>query len=222
MAFKPIACTSTTGAQFRAAYNASNYTNLTTDSSGDFTIAPTGGDTIVTGTLRTSGNAAIGQTTETFVGLTIGGTVGTATTLVGIVNKPTFPATTTVQGTGIQCRYGTAASAFTMAIGYALYVENAAKGAGSTITTNYGVYIEDQTSGATNWSLYCVGGNVSFRNTALATNATTGHLFIPTSAGAPTGVPASIPTGQVALQFDSTNNKLYVYDGGWISTAALT
>ena len=64
-------------------------------------------------------------------------------------------------------------------------------------------------------------GGAWFGTGALATGATTGHLYIPTSAGAPTGIPAT-KTGQVALQFDSTNNKLYVYDGGWLSTAALT
>ncbi len=65
-------------------------------------------------------------------------------------------------------------------------------------------------------------GNLAVGNAALATNATVGYFMIPSSAGAPTGVPADIPTGQVAIHFDSTNNKLYVYDGGWLSTAALT
>jgi hypothetical protein len=65
-------------------------------------------------------------------------------------------------------------------------------------------------------------GNIAFNDAALATGATVGYIMIPSCAGAPTGVPADIPTGQVALHFDSTNNKLYVYDGAWLSTAALT
>ena len=65
-------------------------------------------------------------------------------------------------------------------------------------------------------------GNLAVGNAALETTATVGYFMIPSSAGAPTGVPADIPTGQVALHFDSTHNKLYVYDGGWLSTAALT
>jgi hypothetical protein len=65
-------------------------------------------------------------------------------------------------------------------------------------------------------------GNLAFGTAALATSATRGHLMIPSCAGLATGVPADIPTGQVALIFDSTNNKLGVYDGGWIWTAALT
>jgi hypothetical protein len=57
-----------------------------------------------------------------------------------------------------------------------------------------------------------------FRSTALGLTATTGHVYIPTCAGVPTGVPAT-KTGQVAIQFDSTNDDLYVYDGSWIKVA---
>jgi len=53
---------------------------------------------------------------------------------------------------------------------------------------------------------------------ALATNTTDGFLYIPTSAGAPTGVPTAY-TGKVALEFDTTNNDLYIYDGAWIKVA---
>lgn len=62
-----------------------------------------------------------------------------------------------------------------------------------------------------------VGGKAS----ALATDATHGFLFIPTCAGTPTGVPTT-RAGHVAFVFDTSNNKLYVYDGGWIGTAALS
>lgn len=65
-------------------------------------------------------------------------------------------------------------------------------------------------------------GNLAFGSAALATSATVGYVMIPSCAGTPTGVPADIPTGQVALHYDSTNDKLYVYSGSWRSTAALT
>lgn len=54
---------------------------------------------------------------------------------------------------------------------------------------------------------------------ALATNATDGFLYIPTCAGAPTGVPTAY-TGKCAMIFDTTNNKLYIYDGGWLGGTA--
>lgn len=56
---------------------------------------------------------------------------------------------------------------------------------------------------------------------ALGATATDGFLYIPTVAGTPSGVPTT-QTGSVAICFDTTNNKIYVYDGGWLATAALT
>ena len=79
MAFKPLALTATSGAQLRLAYDSSNYTNLTTGSGGDLTIAPTGGDTAITGTLSVSSTIAVtGASTLTgnvLVGGASGGTV---------------------------------------------------------------------------------------------------------------------------------------------------
>jgi len=59
-------------------------------------------------------------------------------------------------------------------------------------------------------------GNVIVNTAALATNATDGFLYIPTSAGTPTGTPTTY-TGRVAMEYDTTNNKLYVYNGAWKS-----
>lgn len=41
-----------------------------------------------------------------------------------------------------------------------------------------------------------------------------GHFFVPTCAGTPTETPATV-SGMVALQYDTTNNKLFVYNGAW-------
>lgn len=57
-------------------------------------------------------------------------------------------------------------------------------------------------------------GNVIVNTAAIATNATDGFLYLPTSAGQPTGTPTSY-TGRVAHEFDTTNNVLAVYNGGW-------
>lgn len=59
----------------------------------------------------------------------------------------------------------------------------------------------------------CLGSNA-----ALATTATGGFPYIPSCAGVPTGVPAA-RTGMVPLVYDSTDNKLYVYNGGWKAVA---
>lgn len=58
-------------------------------------------------------------------------------------------------------------------------------------------------------------GGLVVGTAALATNATAGFLYIPTCAGTPTGVPTT-QTGTVAMIFDTTNNKLYIYDGSWL------
>ncbi len=55
---------------------------------------------------------------------------------------------------------------------------------------------------------------------ALATNATTGFLYLPTCAGTPTGVPTGV-SGRVALVYDTSNDILYIYNGSWKGITAL-
>ena len=70
-------------------------------------------------------------------------------------------------------------------------------------------------------SLMKSGGDV--QHGAGATYATTdvlGFLFLPTVAGAQTGVPTNATDKQSAIRFDTTNNKLWVYNhvsGAWKS-----
>jgi hypothetical protein len=67
-----------------------------------------------------------------------------------------------------------------------------------------------------NTARFASAGNFGFQHgtSALATNATEGFFMLQSCAGAPTGVPASIPTGQIPAIVDSTNNFLYLYIGG--------
>lgn len=71
------------------------------------------------------------------------------------------------------------------------------------------------TTAATERMRLDAAGNVVVGTAALATTATDGFLYIPTCAGTPTGVPTAY-TGRAPLIFDTSANKLWAYDGGWI------
>lgn len=57
---------------------------------------------------------------------------------------------------------------------------------------------------------------------ALATSATSGHMMIPSCAGAPTGAVTGAAAGQIPLVWDSTNNKLWTLSGGTWRGVVLT
>lgn len=59
-----------------------------------------------------------------------------------------------------------------------------------------------------------VGLDFVFGTAALNTTATDGFIYIPTCAGTPTGTPTAY-TGTVAMVYDTTNNKFYIYNGAW-------
>ena len=48
----------------------------------------------------------------------------------------------------------------------------------------------------------------------LTTASTDGFPYLPSAAGAPTGV-ATAQSGHVPFYYDTTNHKIWVYDGGW-------
>lgn len=60
-------------------------------------------------------------------------------------------------------------------------------------------------------------------NTVLSTAATGGFTHLPNSTGTPQGVPGTLFTGAVPMQFDIGNNFLWAYVGGkWLHTVAFT
>ena len=57
-----------------------------------------------------------------------------------------------------------------------------------------------------------LNGNVY--GTSGTTGMTNGFFYIPSAAGAPSGVPTAI-SGHVPMYYDTTNNFFYVYNGAW-------
>lgn len=71
------------------------------------------------------------------------------------------------------------------------------------------------TTNATQCGQFTAAGSLVLGSGALATNATDGFLYVPGSAGAPTGAPTAF-TGRTPITIDTTNNLLYWYtNGAW-------
>jgi hypothetical protein len=72
-------------------------------------------------------------------------------------------------------------------------------------------------TGGTNYFEVDASGNVVLgAQVQLAAGATDGFAYIPEIATTPTAAPPTAVTGKVPLCYDTTNKKLWVYDGGWL------
>lgn len=60
-------------------------------------------------------------------------------------------------------------------------------------------------------------GNIIVNTAAVSTSATDGFLYISSCAGSKTDTPTSY-TGRVPMVYDTTNNKLWIYNGTWKSS----
>jgi len=118
------------------------------------------------GTLRAMGTAGIGGAAVADTGLYIASNALTGTTQYGIISNATFSSAATAAGIGLAAFVTTAAASYTMTDAKGIWILNAGKGAGSTITNLYGLYIDDQTAGGTNYAIYTNAGLVRFGGAA--------------------------------------------------------
>lgn len=127
------------------------------------------GAAVITGTLSVSstsgftGNAGFGGASDANVQVIVQGTMsGSGTTQRAfLVNNSTIPSTATVAARAVEVKLQTQASAFTVAEMAGVYIGDATKGAGSTITTQIGMAIVAQTQGTTNYGAYINHGTAA-------------------------------------------------------------
>lgn len=91
-------------------------------------------------------------------------------------------------------------------------ITSAAANGGTALPVQMRVNSNDST-------IWDTAGNVRL-GLAVATSATDGFPYIPANAGAPSGTPTA-KSGFVPIYYDTTNNRIYIYNGAW-KYAALT
>lgn len=134
------------------------------------------------------------------------------TTANGITNVPIIP-----DGTGGQSGFSVHNGSDPDNAGYGQVAIDTTKVAFVSSKKGTGAYLPAQffTSDLQRLEID-VNGSIAPGTAALATNATSGFIYMTTSAGAPTGAPTA-KTGRVAFHYDTTNNRFYIYNGAWRS-----
>jgi hypothetical protein len=98
-------------------------------------------------------NLSVGGAGGTTRGVSVVSTALTGTTQYGLTSQITSTSSATSSTVGFYAGVSTAASAYTASAVRGVWVDDAGKGAGSTITNQQGVYISDQTKGTNNYGI---------------------------------------------------------------------
>jgi hypothetical protein len=158
-----------------------------------------------TDTVQVNGYMGVGGAAASNVGIFARNTALTSTGQYGMLSDITSTSAATNFVAGLWSRIQTPAETFTLNGAYGLIIQNAVKGAGSTITNQFGIQIADQTQGTNNfgisslvssgtnkWNIYASGtaanyfaGQSQFANGAVGTpsisniNDTNTGIFFP-------------------------------------------
>lgn len=199
--------------------NAATGTTGTTNTNVVFSAAPTlSGTVTLSGTINCTSNGAsvFSVGTTSFAYRTTNG--GSGVNFQSVFNVDNSAATAGAQAFGFRTTDGfvfTAANGTRQISRASINIVNLNNTLGSEAADFAFLTQSAGTAMSQKMRISGLGSVVIGNEAALATTATDGFLYIPTCAGAPTGVPTAF-TGKVAMIFDTTNNKLYIYDGGWL------
>ena len=183
--------------------------------------------------INADGNVGIGGAAGGDTNFGVLSNITGATTAYGVRSLQTIQSGVTATAHLISSQPSTAATAFTATKVNNFTAFGGTIGAGSAITTQAGYLASSSLTVATNnygfqgsiasgtnrWNLYMDGTARNYLAGGLevvagTTAMTAGFTHIPAAAGVPSGAPTN-PTGNVPMYYDTTNNRIYVYNGAW-------
>ncbi|RPJ31864.1 MAG: hypothetical protein EHM17_14845 [Verrucomicrobiaceae bacterium] len=178
-----------------------------------------------TDTVTVNGYMSVGGTPTASQGLRVIPSGLTGTSQFGSVLSLTATSAATAGVEAARVQAGTAAAAFTTAYAAGLWVRDALRGAGSTITNNYGIYIDEKVAGTNNYGLVSVvaaGANKwNLYIDGTAANYFAGNVGIgtvtpgsPLTIGTATAIPLLINGQTTGASYISITNTGGAYVGG--------
>jgi hypothetical protein len=132
----------------------------------------------VTGTSQLTGRVGVGGASFSEIGLYLQGAIMAGSNQYGMWAEAACTSASTTTYTQIYSHLITAAASYTITKARSIFIADAAKGAGNTITTLIGLEIENQTQGTTNKAIATGSGVVTFGDTTDSTSITTGGLVL--------------------------------------------
>lgn len=135
---------------------------------------------------------------------------------IDLTKANTWSADVTTTGDFVVSSHKYGASGVSVPTGGQAFHASAAPNAGMAFIGAGGNRLIMTDTGGTEFFQARLNSNIVLGATsALNTGATNGFTYIPTMAGAPTAAPPTTFTGKVPMVYDTTNNKLYVYNAAW-------
>jgi hypothetical protein len=165
--------------------------------------------------ITNNGTISVGANAFTTRGITVASSVTGGTSVTGIYSQPVGQSDGTSELRAYVAEPNTQATSYTCAATMGMRVNNAVKGAGSTITIQYGIFIDNQTQGGTNYALYTNTGLVRFGDlvTTIASASASAGFRVPHGAA---------PSSPVDGDLWTTTAGLFVRINGVTKTVTLT